>query len=136
MVLISTYNYIWSTHMKSCGHQAPISPSFVINNNVKLHFLMIRILHVITKFQFMLLWIFIFIVQCNNSWNFYIIVLELVIFQDVNGVQESKFSRSMSFAMIHKSGEALKEDSGNPLIFVNIVMLCYHRNGAASGRRR
>lgn len=46
--------------------------------------------------------------------------MELVIFQDVNDVQESKFSRTKSFAMMHKSGEALKEDSGNPLIFVNI----------------
>jgi len=61
--------------------------------------------------------------------------LELVIFQDVNDVQESKFSRTKSFAMMHKSGEALKEDSGNPLIFVNIVILYYHMNGAASGQR-
>jgi hypothetical protein len=66
-------------------------------------------------------------------WNFYIIVLELAIFQDVNNVQESQFSITISFAMIHKSGEALKEDNGNPLLFVNIVILCYHRNGAGSG---
>jgi len=122
--------------MKSCGHQAPISPSFVINNNVKLHFLMTKILNVIAKFQFMLLWFLFFIVQCNNLWNFYIIVLELAIFQDVNNVQESQFSITISFAMIHKSGEALKEDNGNPLLFVNIVILCYHRNGAGSGWRR
>jgi hypothetical protein len=42
----------------------------------------------------------------------------------------------MSFAMIHKSGEALKKHSGNPLIFVNIVILYYHMNGVASGQRR
>jgi hypothetical protein len=38
--------------------------------------------------------------------------------------------------MIHKSGEAFKEDNGNPFMFVNIVILGYHRNGVASGQRK